>query len=470
MSQAHLNPNSITTLEEAIAVIRILVNRVNDLEKENAELKEEIAILKKNSGTSSKPPSSDITKPKSEQRQSGKRKIGGQKGHPRHNRTPFTEEELDDVIDLKPISCPCCGDRLEYSDAEIKIQQSVELKENPVEKIEYRRHPGYCPNCQKIHYEQLPANIIPNQLLGVRLLSLLGYMKGSMGVSMSELQEFIKNILGLKLSSGYIVKSILRVSKALKKPYEEVLDKVTSEEQLNIDESGWPDSGNKLWVWLFCSAKICLFAIRNSRGTKVLKEILGETFDGAITSDFYSAYVCFANAKQQFCLAHLIRDVKFLTTLPSDETKEFGEAILKYFRSIFVVWHEHGSGPPDVLRKKVKRIQRKMFTFLLNTKPTNKHVTNITVRMTKHWDSLFRFVDYPDQIQPTNNNAERSLRHLVRIRKVSQGTRGDNGQRWTERVMTVMSTCKRQNINPWNFIQSAVTARFLNAYYPCLIP
>ncbi|MCC6933204.1 MAG: transposase [Deltaproteobacteria bacterium] len=67
-----------------------------------------------------------------------------------------------------------------------------------------------------------------------------------------------------------------RVSNALKKPYEEVRDKVVNEEQLNVDESGWPERGKKLWVWLFCSASIALFAIRNSRGTKFLKRFLGK--------------------------------------------------------------------------------------------------------------------------------------------------------------------------------------------------
>ncbi|MCC6933205.1 MAG: transposase [Deltaproteobacteria bacterium] len=161
----------------------------------------------------------------------------------------------------------------------------------------------------------------------------------------------------------------------------------------------------------------------------MLKEILGEAFNGAITSDFYSAYVCYANLKQQFCLAHLIRDIKFLTTLPASETNEYRETLLGFSRSLFSIWHEHGSGPPDVLQKKVKRIQRKMFTFLIGAKLTDKLAINIKIRITNHWNSLFRFVDYPNLIQPTNNDAERSLLPLIRIRKVSQGTRVDNGQR-----------------------------------------
>ena len=57
---------------------------------------------------------------------------------------------------------------------------------------------------------------------------------------------------------------------------------------------------------------------QDEKGSAVLRRVLGDPFEGALISDFYSAYVCYANARQQFCLAHLIRDIKFLTTLPAE--------------------------------------------------------------------------------------------------------------------------------------------------------
>ena len=84
-------------------------------------------------------------------------------------------------------------------------------------------------------------------------------------------------------------------------------------------------------------------------GSKVLKEILGEVFDGAITSDFYSAYTCYATAQQQFCLAHLIRDIKFLTTLPGYEDKAFGLKLLAYMRRLFKLWHKQAQSHPGAI-------------------------------------------------------------------------------------------------------------------------
>ena len=89
------------TKAELIAIILRLEEQVARLEKHNTELETEIAKLRKNSSTSSKPPSSDIVKPPKPKpkgkRNKERRKIGGQKGHPKHERQPFAVEDLSDV-------------------------------------------------------------------------------------------------------------------------------------------------------------------------------------------------------------------------------------------------------------------------------------------------------------------------------------------------------------------------------------
>ena len=116
---------------------------------------------------------------------------------------------------------------------------------------------------------------------------------------------------------------------------------------MNIDETGWKDKGIKYWAWVFCSPVVSFFWIAKSRSSKVLKEILGETYDGTIVSDFFGAYVKYANKLQQFCLAHLIRDIKFLTTLPNKSDKDFGDALLMQFKKLFRFWHQRDKIPKD---------------------------------------------------------------------------------------------------------------------------
>lgn len=453
----------IKTLEEALEVIIYLL-------KENHHLRERIAVLEKNSNTSSKPPSSDIVKQPSEQRQPGVRKSGAQPGHKGHFRKKLSADKVDDTKEFHLEVCPECGeDKLEDEITEnLRVQQVAELPERSIVVTEYRMHGRFCPCCGIVQYPKLPEGIIPNQVMGTRLLSLIGYMKGNMSISLSELQQFLRYVIGLTISQGTIGNAIFRVSDALAKPYDEVAKQLQKQESLHVDETGWKDCGKKLWVWLFCSGALAFFTIQNSRGCKVLKQVLGETFPGAITSDFYSAYVCYANALQQFCLAHLIRDIKFLTTLPCLATVEFGNSMLAQFKQVFALWHNRSSYEPDYFVRDVNIIKHDILTLISGSIPAGK-ATTMQRRLLKHWDSIFRFLAHPELLQPTNNLAERTLRHLVKMRRVSQGSRGTKGQLWVSRIMTVLETCKKQNRNPWEFIQLAVNSHFFNIPAPTLV-
>jgi transposase len=476
MSVETINLEEIKTLEDAIGVIRILLLRIENLERENRELRlenqelrEEISRLRKNSSTSSKPPSSDITKPESEQRQRGKRKRGGQVGHKGFWRQKV---EADEVRELHIEQCPKCGmtDLGEENSENIKSLQQAELVIKPVEVIEYVRFGRFCPCCNKVQYPNFPEGVISGLAFGPKLLTLCGYMKSTMGVSVSELRQFFTEVLNLPVARSTIQNAIFRVSDALAPCHEEVLQALPAQEHLNVDETGWKENGQRQWVWLFCTAFIACFTIRASRGCQVLKDVLGEVFQGAITSDFYSAYVSYATALQQFCLAHLIRELKFLTTLPHEETKIFGDKLLSYMRRLFTLWHNRQNFTPEQFQKRVSLFENTLRNYLFAQKfEKGSDSRRIQLRMVKHWDSLFRFLKQPDLFEPTNNAAERDLRHLVRLRRISQGSRGRLGQLWTARAATVVISCRKQRRNPWQFIQHAVSAHFFNSQPPSLL-
>ena len=461
------------TLEDALVLLKVLVAEVVQLRGENQKLREEVASLKKDSTTSSKPPSSDITQPPEKRRQKGKRKRGAQKGHAAKFRALFPPEEVDQVHDLqlKGNCCPECGEKFDRdANRNTLVHQSVELVEKPRRVDEYRLHGVWCEHCEEYHYPELPEGVIENSLCGPRLQSLLAYLKGNLGASYTEIQQFCADVLEVQLSTGMVAKMVRRVSEALAAPYEEVQEAVQGEARLNIDETGWKENGARLWMWVFCSATIGFFAIRTSRGAKVLKEILGDTFGGAITSDFYSAYVCYKTIQQQFCLAHLIRDIKFLTTLPQADVKEFGEKVLEYFRALFELWHHRAEYPPGEFEKKADKLQRKLFTYLTTvTLPKGKAAT-LKKCLVKHWASLFRFVKHPDKYDPTNNHAERVLRRAVRLRRSSQGSRSQVGRQWNERILTTLATCRLQNRNAWTFILDTVRSHNFGGPVPSLLP
>ena len=211
-----IDVDSIKDLDSAKAIIRVLLDRIEQLELR-------IAQLEKNSSTSSKPPSSDIVKPPHEQRQRGKRKSGGQLGHPGTRRDLLPPEKVDHILDWEETECPLGHGKLEpHRCGETIVQQVAELVDKPVEVTEYRRHGHWCPHCREIHYKALPEGVVEGQLCGMKLQALVGYLKGNLGASYTELAQFFDEVLGLRLSRSVICNIVGRVSKVLQAPYEEL--------------------------------------------------------------------------------------------------------------------------------------------------------------------------------------------------------------------------------------------------------
>jgi len=456
----------------AVEIIKYLLGENEQLRAEVRQLQEKVARLEKNSNTSSKPPSSDITKPAHDQRRPGERKIGGQVRHPGKRREMLPPEQVDDTKVLPALEdCPDCGRSLEDpQEPDEIVQQTIEFKEKPVEVIEYHRPGKWCGKCAKMHYAALPSGVIEGQLCGPRLQALIAYMKGSLGASYTEISQFCSDVLGFEVSRGLLCRIIARVTRALEAPCQELEAQISKEDTLNIDESGWYDSGARYWVWLFCTNLIAFFSIQQSRGCKVLKEILGEAFSGAIISDFYSAYTCYASLKQQFCLAHLIRDIKFLTTLPDPVTREFGENVLRCFKLLFEYWHQRDKVPREIFLRRCNKIQRRLFMLLIRATLPKGEALTMKKRLIKHWKSLFRFVQHPTLYQPTNNLAEQTMRFVVRIRRQTQGSRSVWGRLWAGRIMSVLATCRKQKRSAWLFLQQAINAENFGSNSPSLLP
>ena len=151
-----------------------------------------------------------------------------------------------------------------------------------------------------------------------------------------------------------------KVSASLQEPYEELLALLPQEEFLNVDETGHKDQGRRFWTWCFRAACYTLYKIDASRGSDVLLEVLGTEFNGVLGCDYFSAYRKYMrlneNVALQFCLAHLIRDVKFLTTHPDARNRAYGEQLLNDLRRLFSVIHRRSStSPQSTLRSSCPR-------------------------------------------------------------------------------------------------------------------
>ena len=146
----------------------------------------------------------------------------------------------------------------------------------------------------------------------------------------------------MTISRGELARIIAKVSRALERPYQELLDDLPGQARLNVDETGHKQNGERQWTWCFRAGLYTLFKIDPTRSADVLIEVLGAEFDGVLGCDYFSAYRRYQRefgVLLQFCLAHLIRDVKFLTTLPDARDRAYGERLREALRQLFAVIH-----------------------------------------------------------------------------------------------------------------------------------
>jgi transposase len=460
---------NISREQELLIIIAELQTKNSELQTKNSELQKrlielenELAKLRKNSSTSSKPPSSDIVKPPKKPDTKEKHKKGGQVGHPKQKRPAFAQEEVDETHEYTLDACPDCGGYLCPADKAPKVIQQVEIVEKPIRIDEYRGLAYWCENCKKVHYGKLPPEVEKGGLFASRLTAQVAYMKGACHTSFSTIRKYIRNVFGINVSRGYLCKVIRKVSDAIHQPYDELLKQLSSEPWLNVDETGHKDNGDKFWTWCFRAETYTVFNIVDSRSSKVLFDILGKHFSGVLGCDYFSAYRKYmkdCDIRVQFCLAHLIRDLKYLTTLPDQSTIAYGENLLDTMREMFGIIHKRETMDEEIFRSLLTGARQDILLKGMCNVPQTKEAQNLAKRFRLHGDAYFRFITTP-AVEPTNNLVEQAIRFVVIDRVITQGTRSEQGRKWCERIWTLLATCNNQTRSAFEFIYKAVQAYF----------
>jgi transposase len=438
------------------------------------QLQEQLAHARKNSSTSSKPPSSDIVQPPKPPPPDGqsKRQAGGQPGHPPHQRALVPPEQITGGCHSYGLDCcPDCGHALHESTAPPRIVQQLDIPVIPVLITEYRSLPGWCPHCQNVHYGPLPDAVQRAGLVGPQLTAWVAYLKGACHASYSVIRKFFRDVLHIPISRGQLAKVVAKVSASLADPYQEILECLPKESRLNVDETGHKDCGDRWWTWCFRAPLYTLFKIEPSRSADLLIEVLGKEFNGVLGCDYFSAYHRYmreCGAVVQFCLAHLIRDVKFLTTLPDARDRAYGERVREALRQLFAVIHQQEQLPEVTFRRRLRLARDVVLEEALADVPPTQHSQVLAKRFAEHGQEYFEFVTTPG-VEPTNNLAEQAIRFVVLDRQVTQGTRGEVGRQWSERIWTVIATCSQQGWSVFEYLQQAVSAWMEGTPAPSLI-
>jgi transposase len=459
---------------EPCARCTALKKQIAQRDAEITRLRSQLAAAHKNSSTSSKPPSSDIVKkPKDKPRNGKQRRRGGQPGHEAHQRPPFSPEQIDATHEYTLEQCPDCGGQLQDADTAPRILQQVEFVEKPLRIEEHRGLAYWCPQCERVHYGALAPSVVKAGLAAPRLTALVAFLKGVCHASFSTIRKILRDEAGVTISRGQLAKVVQKVSASLEQTYDELLAALPAEARLNIDETGHPDEGQRLWTWCFRASWFTVFHIDPSRGSEVLLDVLGAEFDGLVGCDYFSAYRKYmkdCGVLVQFCLAHLIRDVKFLVAHPDVGTQRYGTLLLNQLRQLFQLIHDRAYFASELGFRLVLAQQRdRLVAAAVNNLPATREARNLAQRFLDHADSYFRFITEPD-VEPTNNLAEQAIRFVAIHRRMTQGTRGQKGQHWCARLWTVVTSCAQQGRSAFAFLYEAVQRYFQGRPFPSLLP
>ena len=199
--------------------------------------------------------------------------------------------------------------------------------------------------------------------------------------------------------------------------------------------------------------------------------MLGQEYEGIIGCDFWGAYRKFArlsNGTVQYCMAHLIREIRFLAEHTSKKLARWGNQLLDWLKKLFKTLHRSDELTDAGFARRMDQI-KKNFLSRMRRHPDHKLAKKLARRFKgKAAETYFRFLTDPS-VEPTNNGTEREIRHTVIDRRITQGTRGDAGMRWCERIWTTIATCKKQDRNVFDFIHKSLLANWTDKNYPLLL-
>jgi len=438
-----------------------LESRVKDLENR----------LKLNSTNSSKPPSSDpIGLKRKPPSPPSKKKRGGQPGHPKAHRALVPPEKVRDTINCIPISCRRCGHELSGEDPEPLIHQVAELPRIEPIVDEYRLHRLVCPDCGEKTCGVLPEGV-PIGRFGPYLQAMLAMLAGAYRLSKRQIQQVSADMLGLKISTGMISKLERQSAAALEAPYNELATSVHQADAVNIDETSWREDRRKRWLWVTVTRLATVFTIARNRSGEIAVALLGSRDGQVVSSDRFSAYEWIMASWRQVCWSHLRRDFQAMIDRV-DEGEPVGRRLLSLSNRLFHNWHRVRDGTLDWggFQGRMTRLRREVKQALEEGSRCSCAKTAATCfEILKVEEGLWAFTRVRG-IDPTNNAAERALRHAVIWRRISGGTDSVKGSKFVERMLTVVATCRQQGGNVLDYLTSCFEASRCGQDIPSLLP
>ena len=426
-----------------------LKKRFEKLEEENQKLKEEIAYLRVEikelkdrvyGRRKRKDPPSDPP-----QAEEATKKRGAPWGHLGWFRK--TPGRIDKIVDVRLDLCPVCGGRdlRECSGVKTHIQEDLVFVKPLV--TEYRKRRYRCRRCRKVVTGKGIGEIERGRI-GPLAKTLAAYLKYQVKVSDRDIRKIFCDLFGLRFTLGAVLGFRNQLKKRLEPVYGDLLRQIRRSKFVHADETGWKIDGKSGWLWNFSNKRVAVCHIDRSRGGKVPRAVLGDSYRGVLITDFYSAYNNVASGAKQRCLVHLLRDLKRIEecTAKNDPERRFAERL----KTLVFQAVELSEKRKDLTASNYK-LRRdaivESFEELKLTDPANKIIRRLVKRLDRHRRECLTFLDKPG-IPWHNNHAERMIRPNVLLRKITFGNRSTEGAANHNILMSILQTAKLRKLDP----------------------
>lgn len=280
--------------------------------------------------------------------------------------------------------------------------------------------------------------------LGPRALALAALLNKRHGLTMRTTCEVLKKVLGLSITPGGLSQALDRVADKVKSEYDALIEKIRGSRAVFADETSWWVDGPGWWLWTFTTEDGTLYRVDESRGSQVVREVLGDEFAGMLVSDCLASYDP-VDCRKHKCIAHHLRAIAKARDQPDTPDPSYLDRWKVFFKTVSILYalrpllsDEDFAAKRAHLESTCKR--------LLDEPRTQPGDVAVQKRLLKQWPHLLGCL-YEPAAEPTNNRAERALRPAVIARKVSCGNRTPRGKHTWEILASLAATCAQNAID-----------------------